>query len=112
MRARHCGPSSTLAGRRTTKPVGAPGFEPGTSPTRTVRATRLRHAPRAAIISERGAEAVPPPAARAATLREDPVPVGDDSQAPPDPGSRTDGGRAGAGACLPAPGLHRRLAAE
>jgi site-specific DNA recombinase len=26
--------------------VGAPGFEPGTSPTRTVRATRLRHAPR------------------------------------------------------------------
>src|SRR5581483_7337582 len=25
--------------------VGAPGFEPGTSPTRTVRATRLRHAP-------------------------------------------------------------------
>ncbi len=33
--------------------IGAPGFEPGTSPTRTVRATRLRHAPRAAIISER-----------------------------------------------------------
>ena len=28
-------------------PIGAPGFEPGTSPTRTVRATRLRHAPRA-----------------------------------------------------------------
>jgi hypothetical protein len=26
--------------------VGAPGFEPGTSPTRTVRATRLRHAPK------------------------------------------------------------------
>jgi len=25
--------------------VGAPGFEPGTSPTRTARATRLRHAP-------------------------------------------------------------------
>src|SRR5436190_1223994 len=25
-------------------PIGAPGFEPGTSPTRTVRATRLRHA--------------------------------------------------------------------
>src|SRR5690242_3113102 len=24
--------------------IGAPGFEPGTSPTRTVRATRLRHA--------------------------------------------------------------------
>src|SRR4051794_13149311 len=27
--------------------IGAPGFEPGTSPTRTVRATRLRHAPKA-----------------------------------------------------------------
>ena len=27
------------------EPIGAPGFEPGTSPTRTVRATRLRHAP-------------------------------------------------------------------
>ena len=26
--------------------IGAPRFEPGTSPTRTVRATRLRHAPR------------------------------------------------------------------
>jgi hypothetical protein len=25
--------------------IGAPGFEPGTSPTRTARATRLRHAP-------------------------------------------------------------------
>ena len=25
--------------------IGAPGFEPGTSPTRTVRATRLRYAP-------------------------------------------------------------------
>src|SRR5690349_2148192 len=33
--------------------IGAPGFEPGTSPTRTVRATRLRHAPRGVIISER-----------------------------------------------------------
>ena len=29
--------------------IGAPGFEPGTSPTRTVRATRLRHAPRAPV---------------------------------------------------------------
>src|SRR3954451_21228818 len=29
-------------------PIGAPGFEPGTSPTRTVRATRLRHAPKSA----------------------------------------------------------------
>jgi hypothetical protein len=27
------------------KTIGAPGFEPGTSPTRTARATRLRHAP-------------------------------------------------------------------
>jgi hypothetical protein len=26
--------------------IGAPGFEPGTSPTRTARATRLRHAPK------------------------------------------------------------------
>src|ERR1700689_1096372 len=25
--------------------IGAPGFEPGTSPTRTARPTRLRHAP-------------------------------------------------------------------
>jgi hypothetical protein len=32
--------------------IGAPGFEPGTSPTRTVRATRLRHAPSEAIIPE------------------------------------------------------------
>ena len=31
--------------RRSRKSIGAPGFEPGTSPTRTVRATRLRHAP-------------------------------------------------------------------
>ena len=31
--------------------IGAPGFEPGTSPTRTVRATRLRHAPRAPSIA-------------------------------------------------------------
>ncbi len=32
--------------------IGAPGFEPGTSPTRTVRATRLRHAPNAAELSQ------------------------------------------------------------
>ncbi len=31
----------------TIRRIGAPGFEPGTSPTRTVRATRLRHAPSA-----------------------------------------------------------------
>ena len=48
--------------------IGAPGFEPGTSPTRTVRATRLRHAPRAAIISERRAKRRPAPPAPAATL--------------------------------------------
>src|SRR5437879_2845255 len=36
------GKASQVAGRL---PIGAPGFEPGTSPTRTVRATRLRHAP-------------------------------------------------------------------
>ena len=29
--------------------VGAPGFEPGTSRTQTVRATGLRHAPNAAL---------------------------------------------------------------
>src|SRR3954451_8750720 len=34
---------------RSTSDIGAPGFEPGTSPTRTVRATRLRHAPKTAI---------------------------------------------------------------
>src|SRR3954453_21319451 len=32
---------------RACRHIGAPGFEPGTSPTRTVRATRLRHAPNA-----------------------------------------------------------------
>ena|SRR5437588_1923853 len=32
--------------------IGAPGFEPGTSPTRTVRATRLRHAPRASQLND------------------------------------------------------------
>ncbi len=31
--------------------IGAPGFEPGTSPTRTVRATRLRHAPKTSPVS-------------------------------------------------------------
>src|SRR5256885_14450760 len=38
--------------------IGAPGFEPGTSPTRTVRATRLRHAPKSltslALLDENG----------------------------------------------------------
>ena len=32
------------------KSIGAPGFEPGTSPTRTVRATGLRHAPNAPMV--------------------------------------------------------------
>jgi hypothetical protein len=45
-----CAPSRTAAshggGSNEALIVGAPGFEPGTSPTRTVRATRLRHAPR------------------------------------------------------------------
>ena len=52
--ARHFVPAmSPRSASETTKPpgwqavslIGAPGFEPGTSPTRTVRATRLRHAP-------------------------------------------------------------------
>src|SRR5207237_2869761 len=34
--------------------IGATGFEPATSPTRTVRATRLRHAPRRLILSGDG----------------------------------------------------------
>ena len=94
--------------------IGAPGFEPGTSPTRTVRATRLRHAPRAAIIPERGVEAM----RRLGRAGRYFAPVGrfhegDDAQIscswsccwrcwrlPP------------VGAGLPAAGLHRHLAAE
>ncbi len=41
--------------------IGAPGFEPGTSPTRTVRATRLRHAPMKPAVSHKPAS-VPEPA--------------------------------------------------
>src|ERR1700737_2353466 len=47
----HCADRRDAEGQKalftenTHKPIGAPGFEPGTSPTRTVRATRLRHAP-------------------------------------------------------------------
>ncbi len=37
--------------------IGAPRFELGTSPTRTVRATRLRHAPERAILASVGAAA-------------------------------------------------------
>src|SRR3954453_16537632 len=51
------------SGERATQPatlscreIGAPGFEPGTSPIRTVRATRLRHAPKGTQ-SSRGREA-------------------------------------------------------
>ncbi len=47
--------NGTTAGRRSSPgpQIGAPGFEPGTSPTRTVRATRLRHAPRPLSIANR-----------------------------------------------------------
>src|SRR3954452_6636018 len=48
--APHAAPPGTTKGRTRVRPfvrgIGAPGFEPGTSPTRTARATRLRHAPR------------------------------------------------------------------
>ena len=33
--------------------IGVPGFEPGTSPTRTERATRLRHTPSPDRVPER-----------------------------------------------------------
>jgi hypothetical protein len=42
-----------------TKSIGAPRFELGTSPTRTVRATRLRHAPTHAPVSHTAPIAVP-----------------------------------------------------
>ena len=41
------------------KSIGAPRFELGTSPTRTVRATRLRHAPTHAPVSHTAPIAVP-----------------------------------------------------
>ena len=50
-------PADAPAGRRCDRPaggqltIGAPRFELGTSPTRTVRATRLRHAPKASRIA-------------------------------------------------------------
>ena len=40
---------------RAIRTIGAPGFEPGTSPTRTVRATRLRHAPMHPIVASSSA---------------------------------------------------------
>src|SRR5579863_103521 len=60
--------------RLQTKNIGAPRFELGTSPTRTVRATRLRHAPTQAPVSHTespplgaGARTPPaPPASRSA----------------------------------------------
>src|SRR4051812_46090688 len=48
----------SLRGRATGRrgnSIGAPGFEPGTSPTRTVRATRLRYAPRESLSVASGA---------------------------------------------------------
>ena len=50
--------SGSSGSSRRPEEIGAPGFEPGTSPTRTVRATRLRHAPRAPRIEARCARAV------------------------------------------------------
>jgi hypothetical protein len=58
--------------------IGAPGFEPGTSPTRTVRATRLRHAPRGAIIPEGGPRQFFPCGGSAATLPGTAVPRPDE----------------------------------
>ena len=48
--------------------IGAPGFEPGTSPTRTVRATRLRHAPRKASIPQQRRISGPGPSTPAASI--------------------------------------------
>src|SRR4051812_46874855 len=45
--ASHIPSATTQAAPSRRRQIGAPGFEPGTSPTRTVRATRLRHAPKA-----------------------------------------------------------------
>ena len=48
LRTRRGGGGPRSRGARTPRDsvaIGAPGFEPGTSPTRTARATRLRHAP-------------------------------------------------------------------
>ncbi len=41
------------ASKQSFSTIGAPGFEPGTSPTRTVRATRLRHAPMRPVFHRR-----------------------------------------------------------
>src|SRR6187455_564367 len=90
--------------------IGAPGFEPGTSPTRTVRATRLRHAPRGLIIPERR---MGRGEGGSATLDGEAVPFGiDGTQADPNPCSGPAGGDAGGRSGLPAGGLRRDLAAE
>ena len=58
--------------------IGAPGFEPGTSPTRTVRATRLRHAPSGISIAKTRLDGLsePAPERRPAIL----IPVPDESR--------------------------------
>src|SRR5690349_8933223 len=91
--------------------IGAPGFEPGTSPTRTVRATRLRHAPRGLDYPRRwGAGAgrlLPLLWAGRGFPDED-----HDAQADSDPLSSAAGGDAGGRSRLPAAGLRGGLAAE
>ena len=55
--------------------IGAPGFEPGTSPTRTVRATRLRHAPNGPSIPQAtGSPAFRRPSALAGVAADAPWP--------------------------------------
>jgi dinuclear metal center YbgI/SA1388 family protein len=46
-------PHPPLRASQTTRYIGAPRFELGTSPTRTVRATRLRHAPMQGAVSHK-----------------------------------------------------------
>jgi hypothetical protein len=50
---------SLLFGCLRTQNIGAPRFELGTSPTRTARATRLRHAPTQDSVSHTSLAAVP-----------------------------------------------------
>jgi hypothetical protein len=57
-----------------TKTIGAPGFEPGTSPTRTARATRLRHAPTPSPVSHTALLAVLSVSARTGVCGGDPRP--------------------------------------
>src|SRR6476646_7553912 len=91
--------------------IGAPGFEPGTSPTRTVRATRLRHAPRGLDYPRRRGAGAGRPVPLLWAGRG--FPDGDhDAQAYSDRLSSAAGGDAGGRSRLPAAGLHRGLAAE